>query len=164
TQQFDSAIEIDYSSGTRQHYLVAHYVKDQSAPGGYRATQDFHHFNLIATDGSYGGGRQTILISNIAGDGEGTPLNALLVGGDDDVLEYHGTGHAIIIGGGSSISLWADPGASPDAAPNAAGAPSAGAGSILYGGFLLSGVPYNPPFTVPGWEQTLINQVPSDDG
>ena len=103
---YDEAIEVDYQAvGADQpdrieQYPVAHYSNGIAA--------DLAHYNLIATNGS-NTGNQTIIVSNIVGDGEGDAVNAVLIGGlGDDTLEYHGAGHALLIGAEGDNNLRAD--------------------------------------------------------
>jgi hypothetical protein len=148
-QAYDSAIEVVYPDH-KEDYLTAHYVKQGN---NFVATNDLGHYNLVATDGNYGGGKQTIIVDPLIGDGEGTPVNAVLIGGsDDDTLEYHAAGHAVIVGGAGNNTLRSD------------ATKGMGTGSVLYGGFIQPDVPLASPFTIPSWEQTLLGQVNEPPG
>jgi hypothetical protein len=107
-QDYDSAIEVQYPDH-KVDYLTAHYHKGATS-GSWGVTQDYAHYNLIATDPPTANGApvpvvgdQTITVGDLNGDGEGTPVNAVLIGGDgNDVLQYRGRGHAVLIGGGGN--------------------------------------------------------------
>ncbi|HEY1600964.1 MAG TPA: putative Ig domain-containing protein [Pirellulales bacterium] len=72
------------------------------------------HYNLVATtpaldflnDPEPETGNQTISVGNLMGDADGTPVNAVLIGGSgNDILEYQGAGKAVLIGGGGDDKL-----------------------------------------------------------
>ena len=72
------------------------------------------HYNLVATtpaldlfnDPEPETGSQTISVGDLVGDADGTPVNAVLIGGSgNDILEYQGHGKAVLIGGGGDDKL-----------------------------------------------------------